>query len=300
MVSINISNEVAHAHSGGTDKYGCHAGSMPYHCHNAGPTKEYVQHLKFNGLGPTGSFKVILKRHNNCESLNRLYLRGVAISKSVAEREIGRDTFLTLVSSKLYKLNRHLDLNNNGIACGFLEPENFWTQTFLCGTQSQLTPPPLTTDDTYSSCQSSDPEMGGWKIEVLGVTPNGETAILAEYHGNKAAPAGEQYFIARLRITNLNPVSARFPTERLGTRGQSGRTYAESKDDCGYLSSSKFEEFSPNESRAENFCWKILSVDADGLVLFFERDVYTLDWISPITGNKFYKYSKGYSYIGLR
>nr|WP_297404051.1 YHYH domain-containing protein [uncultured Marinobacter sp.] len=24
---------VAHAHSGGTDKNGCHAGSKPYHCH---------------------------------------------------------------------------------------------------------------------------------------------------------------------------------------------------------------------------------------------------------------------------
>ena len=23
-----------HAHSGGLDKYGCHAGSQPYHCHN--------------------------------------------------------------------------------------------------------------------------------------------------------------------------------------------------------------------------------------------------------------------------
>ncbi|HSX95717.1 MAG TPA: YHYH domain-containing protein [Hydrogenophaga sp.] len=23
----------AHAHSGGTDKNGCHAGSKPYHCH---------------------------------------------------------------------------------------------------------------------------------------------------------------------------------------------------------------------------------------------------------------------------
>ena len=23
----------AHAHSGGTDKDGCHAGSKPYHCH---------------------------------------------------------------------------------------------------------------------------------------------------------------------------------------------------------------------------------------------------------------------------
>ena len=29
MVTIQLD-----AHSGGTDKYGCHAGSRPYHCHN--------------------------------------------------------------------------------------------------------------------------------------------------------------------------------------------------------------------------------------------------------------------------
>ncbi|MGH1439631.1 MAG: YHYH domain-containing protein [Cellvibrionaceae bacterium] len=29
LLTINL----AHAHSGGTDKNGCHAGSKPYHCH---------------------------------------------------------------------------------------------------------------------------------------------------------------------------------------------------------------------------------------------------------------------------
>ena len=28
--------ELAVAHSGGTDRYGCHAGSRPYHCHGDG------------------------------------------------------------------------------------------------------------------------------------------------------------------------------------------------------------------------------------------------------------------------
>jgi hypothetical protein len=27
---------VVQGHSGGTDQYGCHAGSQPYHCHNGG------------------------------------------------------------------------------------------------------------------------------------------------------------------------------------------------------------------------------------------------------------------------
>lgn len=32
ILSISVAN-LGFAHSGGTDKYGCHAGSQPYHCH---------------------------------------------------------------------------------------------------------------------------------------------------------------------------------------------------------------------------------------------------------------------------
>ncbi len=32
ILSITAAN-IGLAHSGGTDKYGCHAGSQPYHCH---------------------------------------------------------------------------------------------------------------------------------------------------------------------------------------------------------------------------------------------------------------------------
>ena len=31
------------AHSGGTDRYGCHAGSEPYHCHNSGRSRSSGQ-----------------------------------------------------------------------------------------------------------------------------------------------------------------------------------------------------------------------------------------------------------------
>ena len=34
------------AHSGGTDKYGCHAGSRPYHCHTPKAQKPSYQSLK--------------------------------------------------------------------------------------------------------------------------------------------------------------------------------------------------------------------------------------------------------------
>lgn len=301
LIGMNLTSSSVSAHSGGTDKYGCHAGSMGYHCHNAGPDKEYIQHLKFNGMNERADFKVILKRHKDCESLNKLYLRGVSVSKKAIEQE-GQDTFLTLVSKSLYKINRHLDVNNNGIACGFLETENFRTPTFLCGTQPAQSAPQLTTNDTYSRCSTSDPAMGGWKIEVIGVVPNAETAVLAAHYKNTPAPSGEQYFIAKLRITNLNQSSAMFPEQKLGTLGTSGRKYTHFGDSCGssMLDIRAFEPFSPNESRNLNYCWRIISADADGLVLYFERDVYTLDGTSSLTGTKFYRNSKGFSYIGLK
>ena len=44
------------AHSGRTDKYGCHAGSKPYHCHNAKP-----QSLASESLPPKPSNDHILE-----------------------------------------------------------------------------------------------------------------------------------------------------------------------------------------------------------------------------------------------
>jgi len=299
LLGITIKTESVSAHSGGTDKYGCHGGSRSYHCHNNGPTKEFIQYLKFNGMNERADFKVVLKRHISCESLNKLFLRGVSVSKKAIVKE-GQDTFFTLVSKSLYKINRHLDANNNGIACGFLEAENFRTPTFLCGTQAERWSPPLSADDTYSRCTSSDPAMGGWKIEVVAVTPNAEIAVLAESHVSKPAPPGEQYFIAKLRVTNLNQTSVDFPETQLGTLGTSGRKYTHFGDSCESFTDIRlYEPFSPNESRIANFCWRIKEVDAAGLVLYFERNVYTLDWTSSLTGTKFYRDSKGYSFIGM-
>ena len=302
LVGLNITSDGVSAHSGGTDEYGCHGGSVPYHCHNTGPTKEYLQNLKFNGMNARGGFKVVLKRHNSCESLNNLYLRGVAVSKRAAENELGMVTIRTLISKSLYKINRHLDTNKNVVACGFLEVENFRIPTYLCGTQEELWSPSLTANDTYSRCTSSDPAIGGWKIEVLGVTPNAEVAILAESDRYFPAPPGEQYFVAKLRVTNLNPTSARFPEEKLGAQGPSGRKYTDFEDYCGSKLTAKsffLDVFSPNESQTAHFCWKIVTSDAGGLVLFFERTIFTLDWTSSLTGTKFYKDSKGYSFIGM-
>lgn len=42
-----VLSSFVHAHSGGTDAYGCHAGSQPYHCHGA-------THINFDGVDIQG------------------------------------------------------------------------------------------------------------------------------------------------------------------------------------------------------------------------------------------------------
>ena len=39
LVSTLPLNNIASAHSGGTDRFGCHAGTEPYHCHNEGDSE---------------------------------------------------------------------------------------------------------------------------------------------------------------------------------------------------------------------------------------------------------------------
>lgn len=328
---MNVKTENVSAHSGGTDKFGCHGGSRSYHCHNSGPSinsrskigngqnKIFLQHLKLNGLNAKAKFRVVLKRHETCESLNNLYLRGVAVSKQVLGW--GASRALTLVSQPLYEINRHLDANSNGIACGFLEPENFRIPTFLCGQVNWASEPwslYLHPDNSYSHCSSSDPAMGGWNIEVVSVTPNAETAILAENSEYNPAAEGYRYFLVKLRITNLNPVRKSFPERQLGLRGPSrqdginvypGVVYRHQYDSCGNVYSDDYTEsyvedyydesisysFEPNESRLVNFCWEVRSADVvGGLVLFFEREIQVL---YADTQNSYS--STAYSYIYL-
>jgi hypothetical protein len=323
-------SEGVSAHSGGTDKYGCHGGSRSYHCHNGGPNvksgsninrgqnKIILKHLKLNGLNAKAKFRVVLKRHETCESLNNLYLRGVAVSKQVLDWSASRT--LTLVSQPLYEMNRHLDANNNGIACGFLEPENFRIPTFLCDQVNWASEPwslYIGPYDSYSHCSSSDPAMGGWNIEVVSVTPNAETAILAENSEYNPAFEGYRYFLVKLRITNLNSVRKSFPERQLGLQGPSrqnginyfpGVVYRHQYDSCGnvysdeqesyvedYYDDSILSVFEPNESRLVNFCWEVRSTDVvGGLVLFFEREIQ----VHSENGQSPYP-STAYSYIYL-
>ena len=48
MIGLLFATNLAFSHSGGTDAYGCHAGSQPYHCHNPkfyAPVETYEERI---------------------------------------------------------------------------------------------------------------------------------------------------------------------------------------------------------------------------------------------------------------
>jgi hypothetical protein len=276
VVALNSGS--VQAHSGGTDKYGCHGGSQSYHCHaGVGPSADFYEKMKVNGLDRRFTFKKALKRYSSCVTLNRVYLRGIA-------KRVGKlaDSY-QFVSRQHYLLNKHLDTNANGVACGFLENENSRIKTFLCdpligvigdglsaATAHRCAMPPQTTEEIG----------GGWKVELLSRTPDAGLAIRAETTWDTQPQTGEQYYLVKMRVTNLTGKTSDFPTRILGARGDSGRDY-DFNDSChsAYLGLGETLARSstniPNGASAEgNVCWSVLTEDAIGLKVTVTTERY--------------------------
>lgn len=269
MLSVTVSPQLSSAHSGGTDEYGCHSGSQAYHCHSDGVDMAvYYNMLKLNGLSKTLNFKSTLKRYSSCTTLNRIYLRGVAKSK-------GRNSdFRQYVSKRLYSLNKHLDVDKNGIACGFMDPENKRIMSKVCAPMSGIAADGMTSMTAYQCVMPAQPVSeigGGWQIELLTRTPNAGLAIKSVSIEDSPAPVGSQYYMVKLKVTNLTGSKSDFPTRLLGAQGVSGRQYgSEASCPSSWLGIGKpllLSQFGiPNgESVVGNVCWTVLSEDADGL-----------------------------------
>lgn len=269
MSVLTITPNSVSAHSGGTDEYGCHGGSESYHCHPGNvDMSTYYKMLKINGLSRSLNFKTTIKRYSSCKTLNRVYLRGVAKSK-------GKNSdFRQYASRRLYSLNKHLDVNKNGIACGFMESENSRITTKPCSLQSGVIQDGLsmaTAHGCLMPAQPVDEIGGGWKVELLTRTPDAGLAIKSVSIEDTVAEVGEQFFIAKLRVTNLTGKTSSFPTRVLGARGESGRQYG-SGDECppSYLGIEKSllvasQSVANGASAIGNVCWSILIQDVNSL-----------------------------------
>jgi hypothetical protein len=279
--SILISNAESPvaAHSGGTDKYGCHGGSQPYHCHSSLSATEMRDMLKsierqymLNGLTANAKFVYKNKRYKSCSELNSQLLRGVSISKIARESLYpGLGGLYALVSLGLYKKNRHLDADKDGVACGLLEPENARVQTIPCSTGGQDAPDGLTISTGFK-CAIDSKILGGWLIEILSYTPNATDAVLAEDEMNDLPNPGNQFFIATIKVTNLTGKRGNFIASDIKAQGAIGNVYDHSNT-CGPLLPNRFWGLDiPNGgNEVGNLCWEIDSRDADSLVVLYSR-----------------------------
>jgi len=269
LASVISTASPARAHSGGTDKYGCHAGSRAYHCHSGADTADLVKMFQINGLNKKLKFRTALKRYSSCSTLNRVYLRGIA-------KRSGKSSDLTqFVSKRHYNLNKHLDTNLNGIACGFLESENARISTDNCKTSLEDNGDGTTFETAYRCLMAPQPAEeigGGWKIELLSRTPDAELAIRSVSLSYSPAPENYQYYVAKIRVTNLSGRTNDFPMRLLGARGESGRKYDYRSEDCDIgwtLLGEKLYDVSlkiPNGASATgNICWLVTVQDAPGL-----------------------------------
>jgi hypothetical protein len=265
------------AHSGGTDKYGCHAGSRPYHCHSslsATDMQKLLQSIErgylLNGLTVNGKFAYDNKRYKTCAALNRDLLRGVSKSK-LAMESLYKSTgqLYALVSPSLYKKNVHLDADKDGVACGLLELENERVPTFNCAFGSQANRDGLTPETAYI-CTLDSKITGGWLVEILTVSPNATDAVLAEYEGNDSPYPGNQYFIATIKVTNLTGKKGNFLAYSFGAQGNRGVAY-DFKNSCGLIVPNDFNglDIANGESRIGNLCWEVDSRDADSLKIVY-------------------------------
>lgn len=263
------------AHSGGTDEYGCHSGSQAYHCHpKTSSNFDQRKYYKINGLQSNGVFKIPSVRFSSCVHLNRRFLRGVS-----GKRVKNQDQAL-LFSKKLYAMNRHLDLDKDGVACGLLEPENARVLTLICDSAGIPSGDGTSPQNSYKCIMEPRPsgDLGsGWRIEILSKTPDAQLVIRSEMPNDPMPVAGKQYYLMSLKVTNLTGSPKMFEAFRLKVAGPSGQFYdLDNRCGSGILPNWLLAHglVQPTKSIFGNMCWEILSSDAENLRLAYESSTY--------------------------
>ena len=286
------------AHSGGTDKNGCHGGSQAYHCHSVsdGDTNKYYRmsskHFDEKDRMYT-SKRVKVVSYSSCKQLNRKYPAGVAAHSSKAW------TFLMKTSPILYKANKKLDLNKNGVACGPLDPESEVSKTLSC--VDGLMPPQTTSTTTSTSstvvtttttmpawyyeiypttttipvsqrlrpCGSVGEIKGAyWKLQVLSVSTDTDVVQQITRSDAELALPGRTYLVATIRATNLSTRSRNPDLITMKAIGGSGHEYknVEDSDRCpGFLFSAR--DIPAGKTAIQRICWSVTFEDIANLYM---------------------------------
>ncbi len=119
-----------------------------------------------------------------------------------------------------------------------------------------------------------------WELTVLSVTPDATAAVLAYDPSNTPPEDGDQYLIARVKITNIGASDGSFSDWRLSLEDPSGLTYAPFIDYCGFIEDElTTDTIAPGESAEGNVCWAVPAAEAaaPGALALFDGDAFPGD-----------------------
>jgi len=113
---------------------------------------------------------------------------------------------------------------------------------------------------------------GGWRITVLGTTPDATAAVLAENQFNDPPEPGSQFFIATVRASYVGDGSESFLGDfRLRAVGASAVEYTTFENSCGVIPNPiTSNDVFPGGTIEGNVCWQVRSSDASSLVMYDE------------------------------
>jgi hypothetical protein len=114
------------------------------------------------------------------------------------------------------------------------------------------------------------PTADGWRLEVLGVTPDGTSAVLHESEANSSPRPGDVYALVRVRATRTASREAEFDGSiRLRAMGPtSALVYSSYEDSCGLTPDPIPDEpVATGDSVDGNVCWSVPEEVAPGLVM---------------------------------
>ena len=121
-------------------------------------------------------------------------------------------------------------------------------------------------------------EMDHWEITVLSTHPDATEAVLSHNRFNDPPEAGNQFYMATVRVKYLGPGSTEFGTRlRFSALGVGGVVY-DLWVDCGRIPNSlPNPELFTNGTIEGSACWEIASSDAESLVMILDADDYRND-----------------------
>ena len=116
--------------------------------------------------------------------------------------------------------------------------------------------------------------QGDWEITVLGTTPDATELVLAENQFNDPPKAGNQFYMANVRMQYLGPESERPRESRLKALGNKGVLYSALFNDCGVIPDDfpiLVELFTGGQVEG-NVCWEVHSDEVESLVMVVEPE----------------------------